>query len=56
MYTLPIATIYLTGISMLVCVLAALVTRRQDYWVKARGLAAITVFAGVIAVLAESLR
>ena len=54
LYSLAIATIYLSGFAMLVCVLTALLTRQNSHWVKARGLALASVVAAAVAILAQS--
>jgi len=54
LYSLAIATIYLSGVSMLVCVLTALLTRQNSYWIKAKGLALVSVVAAAIAIVAQS--
>ena len=54
LYSLAIASIYLSGISMLVCVLTALLTRQNSYWIKAKGLALVSVVAAAIAIVAQS--
>jgi hypothetical protein len=54
LYSLAIASIYLSGFSMLVCVLTALLTRQNSYWIKAKGLALVSVVAAAIAIVAQS--
>ena len=54
LYSLGIATIYLSGISMLVCALTALLTRQKSYWIKVQGLALASVIAAAVAIVAQS--